>query len=241
MTGKLRLGVNIDHVATIRNARGGVHPDPLRAARAAASAGADGITAHLREDRRHITDGDIDRLMEVDLPLNLEMAATEEMLGIALRHRPHAACIVPERREERTTEGGLDAAGQFEALRPFVDRLQAAGIRTSLFIEPSEAQLDAALRLGAPVVEFHTGRYAHVSGEEQVTELKRIADLAALAAKNGIESHAGHGLTFDNVAPIAAIPQLAELNIGHFLVGEAIFTGLEASVRRMRSLMDAAR
>lgn len=241
MTGKLRLGVNIDHVATIRNARGGVHPDPLRAARAAAAAGADGITAHLREDRRHITDGDIDRLMEVDLPLNLEMAATEEMLGIALRHRPHAACIVPERREERTTEGGLDAAGQFEALRPFVDRLQAAGIRTSLFIEPSEAQLDAALRLGAPVVEFHTGRYAHVSGEEQVTELKRIADLAALAAKNGIESHAGHGLTFDNVAPIAAIPQLAELNIGHFLVGEAIFTGLEASVRRMRSLMDAAR
>jgi len=241
MTGKLRLGVNIDHVATIRNARGGVHPDPLRAARAAASAGADGITAHLREDRRHITDGDIDRLMEVDLPLNLEMAATEEMLGIALRHRPHAACIVPERREERTTEGGLDAAGQFEALRPFVDRLQAAGIRTSLFIEPSEAQLDAALRLGAPVVEFHTGRYAHVSGEEQVTELKRIADLAALAAKNGIEPHAGHGLTFDNVAPIAAIPQLAELNIGHFLVGEAIFTGLEASVRRMRSLMDAAR
>ena len=241
MTSRLRLGVNIDHVATIRNARGGVHPDPLRAAQAAAAAGADGITAHLREDRRHITDGDIDRLMEIDLPLNLEMAATEEMLGIALRHRPHAACIVPERREERTTEGGLDAAGQFEALRPFVDRLQAAGIRTSLFIEPSEAQLDAALRLGAPVIEFHTGRYAHVSQEQSVIELRRIADMAALAAKNGIESHAGHGLTFDNVAPIAAIPQLAELNIGHFLVGEAIFTGLEASVRRMRSLMDAAR
>ena len=241
MNKPLRLGVNIDHVATIRNARGGVHPDPLRAALAAAAAGADGITAHLREDRRHITDGDIDRLMEIDLPLNLEMAATEEMLGIALRHRPHAACIVPERREERTTEGGLDAARQFEMLRPFVDRLQAAGIRTSLFIEPNEAQLDAALRLGAPVVEFHTGRFAHAVGEAQVAELKRIADMAALAAKNGIEPHAGHGLTFDNVAPIAAIPQLAELNIGHFLVGEAIFTGLEDSVRRMRQLMDSAR
>jgi len=237
----LRLGVNIDHVATIRNARGGVHPDPVEAAFAAAAAGADGITAHLREDRRHITDGDIDRLMEIDLPLNLEMAATEEMLGIALAHRPHAACIVPERREERTTEGGLDAAGQFETLRPFVDRLQAAGIRTSLFIEPNEAQLDAAVRLGAPVVEFHTGRYAHLVGEAQASELSRVADMAALAVKNGIEPHAGHGLTFDNVAPIAAIPQLAELNIGHFLVGEAIFTGLEASVRQMRALMDGAR
>ena len=241
MTHPLRLGVNIDHVATIRNARGGMHPDPLRAALAAAAAGADGITAHLREDRRHITDGDIDRLMEIDLPLNLEMAATEEMLRIALAHRLHAACIVPERREERTTEGGLDAAGQFEKLRPFVDRLQSAGIRTSLFIEPSERQVDAALRLGAPVVEFHTGRYAHVGQAEQVAELKRISDMAALAAKNGIEPHAGHGLTFDNVAPIAAIPQLAELNIGHFLIGEAIFTGLEASVARMRAMMDAAR
>ena len=242
MTNTLRLGVNIDHVATIRNARGGTHPDPLRAALAAAAAGADGITAHLREDRRHITDSDIDRLMgEIDLPLNLEMAATEEMLSIALAHRPHAACIVPERREERTTEGGLDAAGQFEKLRPFVDRLQSAGIRTSLFIEPSERQVDAALRLGAPVVEFHTGRFAHVTDEDAVAELKRIADMAALAAKNGVEPHAGHGLTFDNVAPIAAIPQLAELNIGHFLIGEAIFTGLEASVTRMRQLMDAAR
>ena len=238
----LRLGVNIDHVATIRNARGGPHPDPVRAALAAAAAGADGITAHLREDRRHITDGDIDRLMgEIDLPLNLEMAATEEMLGIALAHRPHAACIVPEKREERTTEGGLDAAGQFETLRPFVSRLADAGIRVSLFIEPSATQVDAALRLGAPVVEFHTGRYAHVGGEDQVAELKRIADMATLAAKNGIEPHAGHGLTFDNVAPVAAIPQIAELNIGHFLIGEAIFTGLEASVRRMRSLMDSAR
>jgi len=242
VTRALRLGVNIDHVATIRNARGGTHPDPLRAAEAAAAAGADGITAHLREDRRHITDGDIDRLMaEIALPLNLEMAATEEMLAIALAHRPHAACIVPEKREERTTEGGLDAAGQFAKLKPFVERLSGAGIRVSLFIEPSEQQVDAALRLGAPVIEFHTGRFAHAGMEEAVAELKRITDAAALAAKNGIEPHAGHGLTFDNVAPIAAIPQLAELNIGHFLIGEAIFTGLEASVARMRSLMAAAR
>ncbi len=242
MNGRLRLGVNIDHVATIRNARGGPHPDPLRAAHAAARAGADGITAHLREDRRHITDSDIDRLMaEIDLPLNLEMAATEEMLAIALRHRPHAACIVPERREERTTEGGLDAAGQFDILQPFVARLTDAGIRVSLFIEPSEEQVAAAVRLGAPVVEFHTGRYAHVDGEERAIELKRIADAAALASKNGIEPHAGHGLTFDNVVPVAAIPQLAELNIGHFLIGEAIFTGLEDSVGRMRTLMDQAR
>ena len=238
----LRLGVNIDHVATIRNARGGEHPDPIRAAHAAASAGADGITAHLREDRRHITDRDIDRLMgEIDLPLNLEMAATGEMLSIALRHRPHAACIVPEKREERTTEGGLDAAGQFETLQPVVAALADAGIRVSLFIEPSERQVEAALRLGAPVVEFHTGRYAHVTGAEQVAELTRLTNAAALAARNGIEPHAGHGLTFDNVVPVAAIPQLAELNIGHFLIGEAIFTGLEASVRRMRELMDAAR
>ena len=242
MTTKLRLGVNIDHVATIRNARGGDHPDPVRAAILAAKAGADGITAHLREDRRHITDRDIDRLMaEIDLPLNLEMAATEEMLAIALRHRPHAACIVPEKREERTTEGGLDAAGQLGPLAYFVDELGAAGIRVSLFIEPTERQVEAALRLRAPVVEFHTGRYAHTEGEERSTELNRIADSAALAVKNGIEPHAGHGLTFDNVVPIAAIPQVAELNIGHFLIGEAIFTGLDASVRRMRALMDEAR
>ncbi|HEU4877202.1 MAG TPA: pyridoxine 5'-phosphate synthase [Sphingomicrobium sp.] len=242
MSKRLRLGVNIDHVATIRNARGGAHPDPLRAAEAAAAAGADGITAHLREDRRHITDRDIDRLMaEIALPLNLERAATEEMLGIALAHRPHAACIVPEKREERTTEGGLDAAGQYELLKPFVGRLGEAGVRVSLFIEPSERQIDAALRLGAPVIEFHTGRYAHLEGDEAVTEYRRIAEAAALAAKNGIEPHAGHGLTFDNVVAIAAIPQLAELNIGHFLIGEAIFTGLEASVARMRALMDAAR
>ena len=242
MTGKLRLGVNIDHVATIRNARGGDHPDPVNAAILAASAGADGITAHLREDRRHITDRDIDRLMaEIELPLNLEMAATQEMLAIALRHKPHAACIVPERREERTTEGGLDAAGQHNHLAPFVDQLREAGIRVSLFIEPSESQVAAARSLGAPVVEFHTGRYAHVQGDERVEELKRIADCAGLAVKNGIEPHAGHGLTYDNVVPIAAIPQIAELNIGHFLIGEAIFTGLAASVRQMRELMDQAR
>ena len=242
MRQRLRLGVNIDHVATIRNARGGDHPDPVRAAHAAADAGADGITAHLREDRRHITDKDIDRLMaEIDLPLNLEMAATEEMLAIALAHRPHAACIVPEKREERTTEGGLDAAGQHDQLAFFVGKLRGAGIRVSLFIEPDPAQIEAAIRLGAPVVEFHTGRYAHLGEGERAGELKRLTDAAALAAKNGIEPHAGHGLTFDNVAPIAAIPQLAELNIGHFLIGEAIFTGLEESVRRMRQLMDDAR
>jgi pyridoxine 5-phosphate synthase len=241
-TPHLRLGVNIDHVATVRNARGGDNPDPVRAALIAEAAGADGITAHLREDRRHITDEDIDRLMvALTVPLNLEMAATEEMLAIALRHRPHAACIVPEKREERTTEGGLDAAGQHNHLAPIVGALVDAGIRVSLFIEPDARQVEAALRLGAPVVELHTGRYAELRGEEVAVELKRLADAAALAAKNGIEPHAGHGLTFDNVVPIAAIPQLAELNIGHFLIGEAIFTGLEASVARMRALMDEAR
>jgi len=242
MTARLRLGVNIDHVATIRNARGGVHPDPVEAARLAAMAGADGITAHLREDRRHITDGDIDRLMAaITLPLNLEMAATEEMLAIALAHRPHAACIVPEKREERTTEGGLDADGQFDTLAPIVDRLRTAGIRVSLFIEPDARQIEAAIRLGVPVVEFHTGRYAHLDGSERTVELRRITDAVALAAKNGIEPHAGHGLTFDNILPVAAIPQLVELNIGHFLIGEAIFIGLESSVRKMRELMDSAR
>lgn len=238
----LRLGVNIDHVATIRNARGGDHPDPVAAAQIAARAGADGITAHLREDRRHITDADLDRLMgSIDLPLNLEMAATEEMLAIALRHRPHAACIVPEKREERTTEGGLDAAGLYDQLASYVARLRDVGIRVSLFIEPDPAQVEAALRLGAPVVEFHTGRYAHLPEDQRAPELKRIADAAALAAKNGIEPHAGHGLTFDNVMPVAAIPQIAELNIGHFLIGEAIFIGLDESVRRMKALMESAR
>lgn len=239
---RLRLGVNIDHVATIRNARGGDHPDPVRAAEIVAAVGGDGITAHLREDRRHIRDADLARIQAAtDLPLNLEMAATDEMLEIALRHMPHAACIVPEKREERTTEGGLDAAGQHNHLAPIVARLNDAGIRVSLFIEPDPRQIEAAIRLRAPVVEFHTGRYAHVEGEERAAELRRIADAAALAWKNGIEPHAGHGLTYDNVVPIAAIPQLAELNIGHYLIGEAIFTGLEDAVRRMRILMDEAR
>lgn len=243
---RLRLGVNIDHVATIRNARGGDHPDPMRAVEVVQAAGGDGITIHLREDRRHIRDEDLSGIMSmVSLPVNLEMAATEEMLQIALRHKPHAACIVPERREERTTEGGLDAAGQDNHLAPIITRLNEAGIRVSLFIEPDARQIDAAIRLKAPVVEFHTGRYAHLwlggdaEGVEQ--ELKRIADAAALAVKNGIEPHAGHGLTFDNVQPIAAIPQIAELNIGHYLVGEAIFAGLDNAIRKMRMLMDEAR
>jgi len=239
---RLRLGVNIDHVATIRNARGGDHPDPVRAAEIVAGAGGDGITAHLREDRRHIRDDDIARIQAATgLPLNLEMAATEEMLEIALRHKPHAACIVPERREERTTEGGLDAAGMHDQLAPAVARLADAGIRVSLFIAPDARQIEAAMRLGAPVVEFHTGEYAHAEGQARAAQLARLADMAALAAKNGIEPHAGHGLTFANVQPVAAIPQLAELNIGHFLIGEAIFVGLEASIGRMRDLMDAAR
>jgi pyridoxine 5-phosphate synthase len=242
VTGPIRLGVNIDHVATVRNARGSGYPDPVRAALLAAEAGAQGITAHLREDRRHITDADIARLSaELPVPLNLEMAATQEMLGIALRHAPHAACIVPEKREERTTEGGLDAAGQFDHLAPMVAALGQAGIRVSLFIEADAAQIDAAVRLGAPVVELHTGHYAELDEGAREVELKRLADAAALAAKNGIEVHAGHGLTFDNVVPIAAIPQVRELNIGHFLIGEAIFDGLGPVVARMRALMDAAR
>ena len=242
MTTPLRLGVNIDHVATIRNARGGDFPDPVRAALLAAQSGADGITAHLREDRRHIRDEDISELMaRLNIPLNLEMAATEEMLEIALRHRPHAACLVPEKREERTTEGGLDAAGLDNQLIPFVERLARANIRVSLFIEPDPRQIEAAIRLRAPVVELHTGRFAHLEGEERAAELRRLADAAALASKNGIEAHAGHGLTFANVQPVAAIPQLRELNIGHFLVGEAIFSGLGESVGRMRQLMDEAR
>jgi len=242
----LRLGVNIDHVATIRNARGGDHPDPVRAAEIVASVGGDGITAHLREDRRHIRDEDLARIQAAtNLPLNLEMAATREMLAIALRHKPHAACIVPEKREERTTEGGLDAAGMHNTLAPIAEELRAAGIRVSLFIEADERQLDAALRLGAPVVEFHTGEYAHAfldgDRERVERELRRITDMAALAAKNGIEPHAGHGLTFENVQPIAAIPQIAELNIGHYLIGEAVFVGLENAIRRMRELMDDVR
>jgi pyridoxine 5-phosphate synthase len=238
----LRLGVNIDHVATIRNARGGAHPDPLRAAQIAAEAGADGITAHLREDRRHISDDDITRLSrEIHLPLNLEMAATDEMLAIALRHRPHAACIVPEKRAERTTEGGLDARAGHDHLARYVRELGAAGIRVSLFIEPDAAQLEAARAIGAPVVELHTGAYCHAEGLGRARELARLAAGAARAEALGLECHAGHGLSFDTVGDIAAIPTIAELNIGHFLIGEAIFTGLDGAIRRMRALMDRAR
>ncbi len=242
----LRLGVNIDHVATIRNARGGRHPDPVRAAHMAAAAGADGITAHLREDRRHISDGDIERLMgEITLPLNLEMAATAEMQAIALRHKPHAACIVPERREERTTEGGLDAAGQIETLKPLIGALTDVGVRVSLFIAADARQLEAAVALGAPVVELHTGAYceAFIDGDQNAidAELVAIARAAAAGAEMGLEIHAGHGLTFDSVPAIAELPQIRELNIGHFLVGEAVFSGLDSAIRRMRDLMARAR
>jgi pyridoxine 5-phosphate synthase len=238
----LRLGVNIDHVATVRNARGGKLPDPLRAAALAAKAGADGITAHLREDRRHIVDADIESLMrELSLPLNFEMAATEEMVRIALRHKPHAECIVPEKREERTTEGGLDAAGQHNHLKPMVARLRDAGIRVSLFIEADERQLEAAVSLGAPVVELHTGRYCELDGAAQKTELERLRKGAALCGRLGLECHMGHGLSYADVGPVAAIPEVRELNIGHFLVGEAIFVGLEAAIREMRRLIDEAR
>ena len=238
----LQLGVNIDHDATIRNARGGRHPDPVRAARVAAAAGADGITAHLREDRRHISDDDIARLSrDIDLPLNLEMAATPEMLAIAVKHRPHAACIVPEKRNEVTTEGGLDAAGGERALLPFVRELGAAGIRVSLFIDPDLRQLEAAVRLGAPVVELHTGAYCDAAGPERARALQRLVDAAAAAETLGLECHAGHGLGFDTVGAVAAIPTIVELNIGHFLIGEAIFGGLDAAVRRMRALMEEAR
>jgi pyridoxine 5-phosphate synthase len=238
----LRLGVNIDHVATIRNARGGTHPDPVRAALMAAAAGADGITAHLREDRRHISDDDIVRLMrELRLPLNLEMAATEEMLAIAVKHKPHAACIVPEKRAERTTEGGLDVAAGHNHLAPFVRSLAGAGIRVSLFIEPEAAQLEAAKAVGAPVVELHTGAYCDATGAAREAQLARLQRAAALAERLGLECHAGHGLTFDTVKPVAAIPNIVELNIGHFLIGEAIFGGLDSAVRRMRTLMVEAR
>lgn len=238
----LRLGVNIDHVATIRNARGGRHPDPVRAAKLAADSGADGITAHLREDRRHISDEDLDRLMaSIQLPLNLEMAATPEMAAIALRHKPHAACIVPERREERTTEGGLDVAGQRDSLRPVVASLLEAGIRVSLFIEPSPHQIEAAHAIGAPVIELHTGAYCDAEGAARERELARVVAAAALAEQLGLECHAGHGLSYETVTPVAAIPTISELNIGHFLIGEAIFIGLEDSIRQMRGLMIQAR
>jgi pyridoxine 5-phosphate synthase len=247
MTEQLRLGVNIDHVATIRNARGGRHPDPVRAAKLAAAAGADGITAHLREDRRHISDSDILKLSsEIDLPLNLEMAATDEMLAVALRHKPHAACLVPEKREERTTEGGLDVVRSHNHLTPFVRQLLDAGIRVSLFIEPDEEALRAAKGLGAPVVELHTGAYCEAFardplGRDVAAQLERIRKAATLAEALGLECHAGHGLGFETVKPVAAIPTIVELNIGHFLVGEAIFIGLDAAIRRMRVLMDEGR
>ncbi|MBI1775482.1 MAG: pyridoxine 5'-phosphate synthase [Proteobacteria bacterium] len=241
-TRTLRLGVNIDHVATIRNARGGKHPDPVRAARLAAKAGADGITAHLREDRRHISDDDIARLArEIDRPLNLEMAATEEMLAIALRHRPHAACLVPEKRTEVTTEGGLDVVRLGNHLKPYVSQLSAAGIRVSLFIEPDPKALETAKWLGAPVVELHTGAYCHAEGAECQRQLARLTQAAAIADRLGLECHAGHGLSYETVGPVAAIATIVELNIGHFLVGEAIFSGLDSAIRRMRALMDQAR
>lgn len=243
MSRRLRLGVNIDHVATIRNARGGGHPEPLRAARLAAEAGADGIVAHLREDRRHIGDDDIARLInEIDLPLNLEMAATDEMLEIALRHRPPAVCLVPEKRQELTTEGGLDVVAGARDLARFATALRDGGARVCFFVDPDHRQLDAVKALDAPAVELHTGTYCDAPpGEKREAELARIVAAAAHADALGIEVLAGHGLSFDTVGPIAAIPSVVELNIGHFLIGEAIFCGLDSSIRRMRALMDKAR
>ncbi len=233
-----RLGVNIDHVATVRNARGGEHPDPFDAARAAVAAGADGITMHLREDRRHIRDADVERVRAgIAAPLNLEMAATEEMVAIACRLRPHACCLVPEKRQEITTEGGLDVAGQRAALRPAIARLRDSGIRVSLFIDPERAQLEAAAEVGAAVVELHTGAYA----EGHPDELERLRAAAALTPQLGLECHAGHGLTYGNVSPVAALPEVVELNIGHFLIGQAILDGLPVVVARMKQLMREAR
>ena len=244
--GKLRLGVNIDHVATVRNARGSAYPDPIRAAKIAEQSGADGITAHLREDRRHISDADIEGLMaELTLPLNFEMAATAEMQAIALRHKPHAVCIVPEKREERTTEGGLEVAREENSLAHFIAPLREAGCRVSIFIAADQAQIEAAARIGAAVIELHTGAYCdlHAEGkfDERDAELIRLTEMAAYAHELGLEVHAGHGLTYDTVAPIAAIPEVMELNIGHFLIGEAIFTGLPTAIGEMRRLMDDAR
>jgi pyridoxine 5-phosphate synthase len=242
-TSRIRLGVNIDHVATIRNARGGAHPDPVRAAQVAAEAGADGVTLHVREDRRHVREEDLFRLKEaVALPINLEMACVEEMLAIALHVRPHACCLVPERREERTTEGGLDVAAQHALVAPFVRRLSNAGIRVSLFIDPAPVQVAVAQALGAPVIELHTGTFCEApAATARADALKALDAAAADAAARGLEVHAGHGITFDSVGPIAAIPAISELNIGHFLVGEAIFVGLKAAIAEMRRRMDAAR
>jgi len=244
--GRLRLGVNIDHVATVRNARGGGYPDPLRAARLAEEAGADGITAHLREDRRHISDADIDGLMEVlGIPLNFEMAATDEMQAIALRHKPHAVCIVPEKREERTTEGGLEVAREENRLAHFIAPLRDAGCRVSIFIAADKRQIEAAHRIGAQVIELHTGAYcdAHAEGrsDERDAELDALREMSAFAHGLGLEVHAGHGLTYDTVQPVAAFPEVLELNIGHFIIGEAIFRGLQPAIAEMRRLMDEAR
>ncbi len=244
--GKLRLGVNIDHVATVRNARGSAYPDPVRAARLAEEAGADGITAHLREDRRHISDADIEGLMAaLTKPLNFEMAATEEMQRIALRHKPHAVCIVPEKREERTTEGGLEVAREENRLAHFIAPLREAGSRVSIFIAADQRQIEAAHRIGAEVIELHTGAYCdyHAEGKfaQRDDELKRLTDMAAFADGLGLEVHAGHGLTYETVQPVAALPQIMELNIGHFLIGEAIFLGLADAIGEMRRLMDEAR
>lgn len=245
-TAPLRLGVNIDHVATLRNARGGRDPDPVRAAILAQQAGADGITLHLREDRRHIIDADLPAVMAaVGIPINLEMAATDEMQQIALAHKPHAVCLVPERREERTTEGGLDVASSASRLKDYIAPLRDSGARISLFIAPDEAQVDAAARVGAQVVELHVGAYCEFCAdglhEERDAELRRLFSAAASAQELGLEVHAGHGLNFDNVGPIAAIPEVVELNIGHFLIGEAVFVGLEAAIREMRRQMNLAR
>jgi len=242
----LRLGVNIDHVATIRNARGGRHPDPVRAAKLAIEAGADGITAHLREDRRHISDDDIARLKAaISTPLNLEMAATPEMIDIAVRTRPHAACLVPERRAERTTEGGLDAAGTRAELGPRIAALRAANIKVSLFIAADPKQIETAAALGAPVIEIHTGAWCHAlfdgNGTAADSEWRRIHDGASLARSLGLEVHAGHGLDYASAETIAALPEIVELNIGHFLIGEAVFTGLAAAITTMRAAMDRGR
>ena len=246
MADRLRLGINIDHVATVRNARGGALPDPVRAAHLAIAAGADGITAHLREDRRHIRDADMDRLAaELTKPLNFEMGATEEMIALAERLKPHAACLVPEKREERTTEGGLDVVGQEAHLSPAIARLKAAGCRVSLFIEPDEAPIAMSAKLGAPVIELHTGSWCHavIDGEtaKAEAEFQRLANGAALGAKLGLEVHAGHGLDYDTARTLARVPEFVEFNIGHFLVGEAIFIGLEEAIRRMRQAMDEGR
>ena len=243
---KLRLGVNIDHVATVRNARGSVYPDPVRAAQLAEDAGADGITAHLREDRRHISDIDIERLVNtLSVPLNFEMAATDEMQAIALRHKPHAVCIVPEKREEKTTEGGLEVAREENRLAHFIAPLREAGSRVSIFIAADQRQIDAAHRIGAQVIELHTGAYCdfHAEGrfDQRDAELDRMREMSTYAHSLGLEVHAGHGITYETVQPIAAFPEVMELNIGHFIIGEAIFRGLNSAIAEMRRLMDAAR